>query len=117
MRLALSIVAALVLSYGVALADPVGHYRVAGTNPAGDGKYSGEVAISKTGDTFKVVWDIDGDKYIGTGIGSKDFIAVSYKSGDHTGLALYAEQPDGSWSGFWTYAGGQKIGTERWIKE
>ena len=116
MRLALS-VAALILSCGVALADPVGHYAVAGANPGGNGKYSGEVTVSKTGDTYSVVWDIGGDKYVGTGIGAKDFIAVSYKSGATSGLALYAQQPDGSWSGYWTYAGGKKIGTENWTAQ
>ena len=107
----------LVLSYGVALADPTGQYAVAGANPGGDGKYSGEVSVEKTGDTYKVVWHIGDDTYIGTGIGSKDFIAISYKSGKDTGLALYAENADGSWAGFWTYAGGTQIGTERWVRQ
>jgi hypothetical protein len=116
MRLALA-ATFLLLSCGVALADPVGHYAVAGANPGGDGKYSGDVSIEKTGDTYKVVWHVGNDTYVGTGIGSKDFIAVSYKSGNDTGLALYAEQSDGSWAGYWTYAGGTKIGTERWVRQ
>lgn len=107
----------LVLSYGFAFADPVGRFAVAGANPGGDGKYSGDVAVEKTGDTYKVVWHIGDDTFIGTGIGSKDFIAISYKSGKDTGLALFAENADGSWSGFWTYAGGTQIGTERWVRQ
>ncbi len=98
-------------------ADPVGHYAVAGANPGGDGKYSGEVTVEKTGDTYKVVWHVGDDTFIGTGIGAKDFIAISYKSGKDTGLALYAEQSDGSWEGYWTYAGGTQIGTERWVRK
>lgn len=109
--------AILLLSSGLAFADPVGHYAVAGANPGGDGKYSGEVTVEKTGDTYKVVWHVGDDTFIGTGIGAKDFIAISYKSGKDTGLALYAEQSDGSWEGYWTYAGGTQIGTERWIKK
>ena len=109
--------AILLLSSGLAFADPVGHYAVAGANPGGDGKYSGEVTVEKTGDTFKVVWHVGDDTFIGTGIGAKDFTAISYKSGKDTGLALYAEQSDGSWEGYWTYAGGTQIGTERWIKK
>ena len=117
MRMLMTAAAVLLLSAGVALADPVGHYAVAGANPGGEGKYSGDVSVEKTGDTFKVVWHVGGDTIVGTGIGSKDFIAVSYKSGKDTGLALYAEESDGSWAGFWTYAGGTQIGTERWVRE
>jgi hypothetical protein len=45
--------AILLLSSSLAFADPVGHYAVAGANPGGDGKYSGEVTVEKTGDTYK----------------------------------------------------------------
>ena len=116
MRIALSI-AALILSCGVALADPVGHYSVAGTNPGGDGKYSGDVTVSKTGDTYKVVWHVGSDTYIGTGVGNDEFIAVSYKSGNDSGLALYTPDKGGAWSGIWTYAGSTKIGTEAWAQQ
>ena len=106
----------LVFSAGLAFADPVGKYSVAGTNPGNDGgKYSGTVVVKKTGDTYNVIWTIADDKFIGTGIGSKDFIAITYRSGKDTGLAMLAQDADGSWSGFWTYADGTQIGTERWV--
>jgi hypothetical protein len=108
-RIALSVVA-LMLSYGVALADPVGIYTLEGTNPGGQGKYTGDVAVVKTGETYKVVWHVGGATYVGTGIGDKDFIAVSYKSGDDSGVALYGREADGSWSGVWAYAGAKQIG-------
>jgi hypothetical protein len=96
------------------LADPVGRYTVRGTNP-GDGRpYSGEVTVTRTGDTFRVVWLIGNDTYTGTGIGSDDFLAVSYRAGNETGLALYGRRSDGSWNGIWTYAGGRQLGTDRW---
>jgi len=101
-----------------ALADPTGNFIVAGANPGNDGgKYSGTATVTKTGDTYRVVWVIGDDKFIGTGIGSKDFLAVEYKSGDNTGLALYSEDKDGSWSGVWVYAGGKELGTERWVRK
>ena len=50
---------------------------------------------------------IGSDTYTGTGIGSDDFLAVSYRSGNETGLALYGRKPNGSWHGIWTYAGGR----------
>jgi hypothetical protein len=34
------------------------------------------VEVTKTGDTYKIVWTIDGTKYIGTGIGDENFLAV-----------------------------------------
>ena len=48
-----------------------------------------------------------------TGIGNKDFLAVSYKSGNDTGLALYGAD-GGNWTGIWTYSGGKQVGPEVW---
>ena len=104
---------ALVSASTAALADPVGSYDVAGNNPGGGSAYSGIVTVERTGQTYRVVWDIAGTRYVGTGIGDKNFIAVSYRSGRDTGLALYGA--DGSnWSGVWTYAGGHEVGSEVW---
>ena len=97
-------------------ADPEGDYKVEGNNPGGGGGYSGTVSVEKTGDTYRVVWNIGGTKYVGTGIGNKDFMAVSYRSGNNTGLALYGED-GGNWVGVWTYAGGKTVGAERWLRQ
>ena len=43
--------AAACLLSTAAFADPVGRYRVQGTNPGTAKPYSGEVAVTKTGDT------------------------------------------------------------------
>jgi len=76
----LAAAAAVVLLGTSAFADAVGKYSIRGTNP-GDGKpYSGEVTVTKTGETCRVVWLIGSDPYTGTGIGSDDFLAVSYRS-------------------------------------
>jgi hypothetical protein len=106
---------AVVLTGTAALADPVGKYDVAGTNPSGS-TYSGTVRVQKTGDTYKVTWNIGGTQYNGTAIGNDEFLAVSYVSGSNTGLALFGEQGD-EWKGIWTYAGGTKVGTEVWTKQ
>jgi hypothetical protein len=97
-------------------ADPVGHYTVEGKNPGGDGSYTGIADVTKTGDTYHVVWTIEGERYIGTAIGDKSFMAISYKSGGNTGLALYGEE-GANWAGAWTYAGGTKLGIEHWIRQ
>ena len=106
---------AIVLTGTTALADPAGRYNVAGTNPGGS-TYSGTVSVQKTGDTYKVTWNIVGTQYVGTAIGNDEFIAISYVSGSNTGLALLSEEDD-EWKGIWTYAGGTKIGTETWTKK
>ena len=105
-----------VLAGTAAFADPVGRYDVAGTNPGGGSTYSGTVTVQKTGDTYKVTWDIDGTQYVGTGIGNDEFLAVSYASGSDTGLALFGAK-GGEWKGIWTFAGGTKVGAEAWTKK
>ncbi|MEX0753073.1 MAG: hypothetical protein WD073_09140 [Xanthobacteraceae bacterium] len=115
----LFVVAAAALALGVTAAfaaDPVGRYRVEGANPGGGSGYTGTVQIEKTGETYRVIWVVGGTRYVGTGIGDKNFIAVSYKSGNDTGLALYGED-GGNWAGVWTYAGGRDIGTEVWKRQ
>jgi hypothetical protein len=97
-------------------ADPVGRYRVEGTNPGSSSTYSGTAQVEKTGDTYRVVWVVGSTRYIGTGIGDNEFIAFSYRSGRDTGLALYKADGDG-WDGVWAYAGSRKIGTETWHRE
>jgi len=109
--------AALLLSAATAFAaDPVGSYSVSGNNPGGGSKYSGTVTVEKTGQTYRVIWIVGGTRYVGTGIGDKDFLAVSYKAGNDTGLALYGAD-GGNWAGVWTYAGGRQIGAEVWKRE
>ena len=72
--------------------------------------------MEKNGQTYRVVWVVGGQRYIGTGVGNAEFIAVSYKSGSETGLALYGSDGD-NWKGIWTYAGGRTIGAEVWKRE
>lgn len=110
-------VAAFALGVTAAFAaDPIGKYKVEGTNPGNGSSYSGTVTVEKTGDTYRVTWVVGGTRYIGTGIGDKNFIAVSYKSGSDTGLALYGED-GGNWEGVWTYAGGHQLGSETWKRQ
>lgn len=114
-----------------AFAGPEGNYTVRGTNPGGQGEYSGTVSVHQTGQTYSVIWNVGGVKYTGTGLGAEDSkgystmgpastgdssIAISYISDGSFGLAYYVEQEDGTWRGIWTYGGSNKIGTEVWIR-
>ena len=115
MRNVTALVCGSLLGVTCAVADPVGRYDVDGTNPGGGSAYRGTVAVEKTGQTYRVIWDVGGTRYVGTGIGDDKFIAVSYRSGNNTGLALYGHDANGIWIGIWTYAGGREIGSERWV--
>ena len=111
------VVAALLCSVASAFAaDPVGAYRVEGTNPGSGSKYSGTVTIEKTDQTYRVTWVVGASRYVGTAIGDKNFLAVSYRSGNETGLALYGED-GGNWAGIWTKAGGTTMGSEIWKRQ
>lgn len=110
------LLAAVALLCGTALAfaaNPVGSYRITGTNPGGGSTYHGSVSVTRTGQTYRVVWVIGGKRYTGTGIGNREGLAVSYRSGNATGVALYGAD-GGNWEGVWAYAGGRRMGTEVW---
>ncbi|MCU0883841.1 MAG: hypothetical protein MUC44_02665 [Beijerinckiaceae bacterium] len=117
-RLAFAAILAVSLSLmsltSAALAQVLGRYDVEGRNPSGT-SYSGTATIEKTGDTYRVVWNIGGTRFIGTGIGSDEGIAISYRSGSNTGIALLGKEPWG-YGLVWTYMGGTDLGTERWTR-
>ena len=128
--LSIAIIALFVLTIS-SLAGPEGTYRVTGTNPGGQGEYTGTVSVRQTGQTYSVIWNVGGVKYTGTGLGAENrqgystmgpasandsSIAISYISGGSFGLAYYVEQFDGTWRGIWTYGGSDKIGTEIWTR-
>jgi hypothetical protein len=117
LRTLAALVAALVLSSTLAFAgDPVGRYSVVGTNPGNKARYSGTVRVERTGETFRVTWDIGSQTFVGTGIGSEKGLAVTYRSGSQTGLAIYGANGN-NWEGVWTYTGGQDIGGEAWTRQ
>jgi hypothetical protein len=116
MRILAAITALLIGVATAFAADPVGTYDVSGSNPGGGSRYSGTVTVTRTGDTYRVEWDVGDTHYVGTGLGDKNFLAVSYHSGDSTGLALYGAD-GGDWAGVWTYAGSRKVGAEIWKRQ
>jgi hypothetical protein len=115
MKLAVALLASTLAAAPCFAGEPTGQYSVQGANPGGQGQYSGRVDVTRTGDTFRVVWQIGNQRFVGTGIGTDEAIAVSYSSGNSTGLAIYLQDGDG-WRGVWTYAGGTQLGTENWAR-
>ena len=117
MRHLVAIAVALLFSVTTAFAaDPVGKYTIEGNDPGGGGTYTGTVTVERTGNTFKVTWQVGSDTYVGTGLGDREFLAVSYKLGEDTGLALYSED-GGNWVGVWTPLGASDVGTETWKRK
>jgi hypothetical protein len=123
----------LIAAPTLVLADPTGSYNVVGRNADNGSTYKGTVEVSRTGATYKVVWDIGGKKSIGTGLGShfenagtivtgpasdKDTgLSVGYLNKDSFGVATYYLQADGSWSGVWSYGGSQHTTSETWTRQ
>ena len=111
MLLALPILAGLA-SGAAAQKGVSGRFAVEGRSPDG-GSYRGTVEVVPTGETLRVTWVIDGQRYVGTGLGDDRFMSISYRSGNDTGIVLLVNE-NGAWSGVWTFAGGIKLGQERW---
>ncbi len=107
--------AALAFSVTTAQAQLTGQYKVEGANPDGS-TYNGTATVEKTGDTWRVTWNIGGQRFTGTGIGDKDFIAIGYKSGSDTGVALLGKEGD-NYFVVWSYIGSRKLGGEKWVRQ
>jgi hypothetical protein len=124
---------ALIAVPTLALADPTGTYSVTGRNANTGNTYRGTVAVSRTGATYKVVWNIAGKESVGTALGShfendttiatgpatdKDSgLSIGYINNNSFGIGTYYLRPDGSWSGVWTYGGSQHITSETWTRQ
>lgn len=130
MRLPTVAVALLALALPAsAIADPAGTYDLTGLNPDSGDTYKGTATVTRTGETYSVVWKIGDDTISGIGIGIRLVdgravlgpandgdvgLSVSYESGDDHGIVTYFEQPDGTWHGTWAYNGWRRISTEDW---
>lgn len=111
---ALAVLAALAINPAHA-ADPVGTYAVEGVSPGSNATYTGTATVTRTGDTFRVVWTIDGTRYTGTAIGNEQYLAVTYVSGRDTGVSILGAS-GANWAGEWTTANGTQRGAERWAR-
>jgi hypothetical protein len=112
----LVVVLAVVLGIGVSAsaADVEGTYSAKGTNPDGKGEYTGSVIISKTKDTYLVVWSV-GTVYIGTGIVVDDILSVAYVDANKKsfGIVAYKILDSGKkLEGVWCPHNGKVLGKE-----
>ncbi|HYE52038.1 MAG TPA: hypothetical protein VEB20_20755 [Azospirillaceae bacterium] len=99
-----------------------GRYRIDGRNPGeAGGRYGGEVAVAKAGDTYQVAWAVGGQKWVGTGIVTGKVLSVVYglptPNGGlaSPGVAAYEINPDGTLTGGFALLGTRARGVEAWI--
>jgi hypothetical protein len=117
--LVLTAILAICLSMPALAADIEGTYKAAGSNPGGKGQYKGNVIISKSGETYKVVWSV-GTAYIGTGIVVGDVLSVAYTDEGKKwfGIVAYKIKSGGKvLEGLWSGHNGRKLGKETLTKK
>jgi hypothetical protein len=117
--LALTVLLAICPGSPAQAADIQGTYKAAGSNPGGKGQYQGNVIISKSGETYKVVWSV-GTAYVGTGIVMGDVLSVAYTDEGKKwfGIVVYRIKSGGKvLEGVWSGHNGRKLGEETLTRE
>ncbi|MEE8639325.1 MAG: hypothetical protein V3T41_02835 [bacterium] len=101
-----------------ALGDVAGEYRGGGTNPGGQGSYTCDVKITRSGDVYEVQWFFDGALgYEGVGIVKDGLFCVGYASGQGYGVVVYEVKGGGTLEGIWTTPGFDGLGRETLTKK
>ncbi|MFO1519645.1 MAG: fibronectin-binding protein [bacterium] len=90
-----------------------GTYGVLGTNPKNAGSYRGTATIVKSGDVYRVHWQV-GSVYDGVGKLNGNTFAVEWgNQSQNVGTVTYTVQPDGNMKGTWFVAKNPNdLGTE-----
>ena len=103
--------------FGMCLVNPAfaqntsATYSLAGKNFDGS-SYTGTVQIVPSGSTCRIVWHTGNSTSEGLCMLSGNTLAAFYKLSAEYGLVIYERQPDGSFSGRWSVADKQGVGTE-----
>jgi hypothetical protein len=116
----LPVVLLLLLTFGLQANEPEieGRYSAIGTNPGGSGGYNGTVTVSRTNETYKVVWNV-GTLYVGTGVLVNDVLSVAYTDERRKwfGIVAYRVLEDGrQLEGVWGPHGGKTLGSETLVR-
>jgi hypothetical protein len=63
--------------------------------------------------TFKLTWNINGDKYDGFAIGDEDLMSASFTSKGSSGTALIVKDPNEDvYKSIWAFKGDTHLGKE-----
>lgn len=96
-----------------ALAGGAGVYSVKGNNGVANTDYEGTLTITQTSkDTFKLGWNIGGEKYTGYAVGDARIMAASFTSSGSSGTALFVEDDAGGYKSIWAFNGEKQLGME-----
>ncbi|MBB4040643.1 hypothetical protein GGR34_002300 [Microvirga flocculans] len=99
-----------------AMAGGAGVYTVKGNNGEPDTDYSGTLTIVQTGkDTFKLTWNIEGERYEGYAVGDERVLAASFRNKKSSGTALLVEDDEnkGGYQSIWAFDGETRLGIEK----
>ena len=114
----LLIIFVLLMSAGIAVhsfaqTNIAGTYWVKGTNPGGKGAYQGIATVIKSGDSYRIHWEV-GTIYDGVGKLNGGVLTVEWgNTKENVGTVTYNLQPDGSLKGTWfTARNPTDLGTE-----
>ena len=88
--------------------DLTGAYTIHGTNPGGEGGYTGQSEISLTGSTYRVTAQVGSLVAEGTGVFLNGVLSVMFP--EQGWIAAYALQLDGSLQGIWSQSDGTELG-------
>jgi hypothetical protein len=87
-----------------------GAYVVKGTNPGGD-SYQAKLKIARTGQTYRLEWDVAGSSLNGVGIKVDDGLFVVWGEKEPFGVISYSFE-GGQAQGIWTLSGATQTATE-----
>jgi hypothetical protein len=87
-----------------------GAYVIKGTNPAG-ATYQGNLKIAKTGQTYRLGWDVAGRSTKGIGIKVDDGLFAAFGDKEPVGVISYSFE-GGQAKGVWTLSGATQTATE-----
>jgi hypothetical protein len=118
-----------VVATASAAADPTGRYKVTLTDPVTGARSEGTVTVSRSSETYRVVWNIDGKTASGVALGGAFsrgdlvfgpahpddmLLAIGYLNGTEYGNATMIMQPDGSYSGYRVTSSSGRAEQEHW---
>ncbi len=94
-----------------------GEYSVIGTNPGSTSRYGGKLKITRTGETYRMQWNVNGSYTNGVAIKVDNDLFAAFGGKDHPyGVVSYAFEGESA-KGLWTLGGESQIGKEDLVKQ
>lgn len=122
----------VMLAMGTASADPTGTYRARIGQPDGAPPLEGRVTVTRSDESYRVIWTIDGSTITGVGLGAAFnrgdlvvgpahpddlMLVIGYRDGQTYGSSTMILQVDGSYQGFRISNDSGKAFPEHWQRQ